>query len=276
MPMKIIKVIGVTIFFAAVTAFAANSENTIWQTVSTIGAGVVSATITSLYEFIATKGHGLKTWFQAKILYRNKDVYLSFSYLYRIQIDGDYLMIRGHRMKDRFQPIGGVYKYYREAKPELERMKCRPSVVMGNTDETDDIRLSIPGNHVLAFVEWFRKMENREYDPLREFNEELLESRLLPLDKFQKLQYRKVFTHDVGFTFFEGSNGTRKERPEYIYADIFEVILSDDQKRIIKDAIQKQPEALCLVSAEEIRNLRCNGSIERNLGTNAPWVIGEE
>ncbi len=272
---KIIRVITETVFFAGITAFAAKSNKAIVQLIYIIGSGVVSATVACLYEYVDTKGQSFLTWFKSQILYRNKDVYLSFAYSYKIEIDGKYLLIRGNRMKDRYQPIGGVYKYYREAKPALDELKCKPSTVMGNTDETDDLRLYISGKNVLKFIEWFSKMENREYDPTREFIEEVLETGILPKDKFQKIQYRKVGTHNVGFTYFVGAEGKKKERPEFIYADIFEMILSNEQKRIIKEAVDDKPDSICLASIDEIHSRRYNGSVTMNLGSNVPWIIGE-
>ena len=44
---------------------------------------------------------------------------------------------------------------------------------MGNVDETDDLRIFIKGRYLLKFMEWFDSMKDREYDPYREFCEEL-------------------------------------------------------------------------------------------------------
>ena len=43
---------------------------------------------------------------------KNEDVRFSISYLIRIKIPGTskFLLVRGHRIKDQFQPVGGVYK----------------------------------------------------------------------------------------------------------------------------------------------------------------------
>ena len=44
-------------------------------------------------------------------------------------------------------------------------------------------------------------MKDREYDPRREFEEELLETDLLPEDEFKKLRYRKVWEDNGGVTY---------------------------------------------------------------------------
>nr|WP_241158244.1 hypothetical protein [Adlercreutzia sp. ZJ138] len=35
---------------------------------------------------------------------------MSAAYLFRIKVGGKYLLIRGNRIKDQYQPVGGVYK----------------------------------------------------------------------------------------------------------------------------------------------------------------------
>lgn len=85
-------------------------------------------------------------------------------------------MVRGNRIKRQYQPVGGVYKYYDEARPALERLEFKPNIKMGNTDETDDLRIWIKGKYLLKFMDWFMSMENREYDPCREFKEELIDT----------------------------------------------------------------------------------------------------
>lgn len=243
--------------------------------ISIVLEAAVGAVVSALYEFIDTKGLGIIPWFESQFKFRDKDVYLSFAYLYRIQVDGKYLLVRGNRMKDRYQPIGGVYKYYAEAKPELEKLGYNPDVTMGNVDETDDLRLHLRGKKVPSFFEWFSKMQNREYDPCREFYEELIETGLLSEADFKKLKYRKVGTHNVGFTYFVGAENKSNRRPEFIYADIFELQLTEQQQECIREAILKNPGALCLATIEEIRSRRYNNSVEMNVGNNAVWILGE-
>lgn len=58
------------------------------------------------------------------------------------------------------------------------------------------------------------------------------------------------------------------------YSDIFELVLTANQKHVIRDAVERNPEMLCLASVEELRS-QCHNGIEKNLGTNAAWIIGE-
>lgn len=248
------------------------NDSLIWQIVSVIASSFVGAIIISAYECIDTHGQGFITWFKSTITHRDKDLYLSFSYLYRIEVDAKYLLIRGHRMKDRYQPIGGVYKFYQEAKSFLDSIYFQPDTMVGNVDETDDLRIRIKGKYLLQFMDWFLKMEDREYGPEREFYEELIAQGFLPEEEFRNLHYRKVKVHNKGITKAPIPN----KIDEFIYADIFELTLTEKQKQLVKKAVTDHPRDLCLASPEEMRNRRYGSSVEMNLGNNVPWLLGEE
>lgn len=263
----------VTIVATIIAAFGGTrGPSLIWQMITIFFSGIVSTNMASLIEKLDAHGQGFITWLRSKTTHRNKEIYLSFSYLYKIEINGKYLLVRGNRMKDRYQPIGGVYKFYDEAKPFLESIHYQPDTMVGNNNETDDLRIRLKGKHLLSFMEWFRKMENREYGPEREFYEELIAPGFISEEKFRHLRYRKVDVHNKGIT-----NAPIPNRiDEVIYADIFEVSLTDEQKQEILAAIEKHPEDLCLATPEEMRSRRYGGSIEMNLGNNVPWLLGED
>lgn len=272
--MKWIKIILVTAAFAGLAGVVTGSPvvagNSLLRAVAVIASGIVSASVSSAYELIDTHDQGLKTWFLSQFLYRREKIRLSFSYLYRIELDGKYLLVRGNRMKDRYQPIGGVYKFYPEAKDFLNFIDYVSDTKMKNHDETDDLRIQISGKNLLKFYDWFLSMKNREYDPSREFYEEVIQDGTLPEEFFRHLKYRKVKIHNKGITWSEflGIH-------EVLYADIFEVTLDDKQKEIIRCAVKEHPEKLCLASADEMRCRRYGDSVEANLGTNVPWLLGE-
>lgn len=270
--MKIIRVLIVTVAFAGIAGLIGTKQGFLNESLVIILSGFVSASTAAIYEFVDTKGQGLKIWFQSKFLYKNKDIYLSFAYLYRIEVDGKYLLIRGNRLKDRYQPIGGVYKFYPEAKPFLEKLRYKPHTKLVNNDETDDLRIEIKGKYLLEFYTWFLAMKDREYDPSREFYEEMISSGFLPEDKFRHMHYRKIGVHNKGITKSVISDAL----PEVIYADIFEVTLSDEQKKYVKMAVTNHPNKLCLASADELKSRKYNGSAEMKIANNAVWLIEEE
>ena len=228
---------------------------------------ISSAAVSSIYELIDTHGYGLKLWWKTKFKYANKPIYLSFAYLYKIQIDGKYLLIKGNRLKNQYQPVGGVYKYYPEAKSFLESIKFQPDKTMGNMDDDDDLRISVQGKHIFEFLDWFKQMKDREYDPIREFREELLETGILPKNEFETIKYRKVSVHDIGITYSKYNDCL-----EYVYAEIFELVPTEKQKEVLKNLCDISNENVCWATNTEIKKL-CAGGIEKNLGTNTPWIL---
>lgn len=259
---------SVLFVFSLSIIIVASFNNEPWLTSIGIVAEVIfSWLICKALDQMNTDGHSFKLLWHC-IRYCNTDVRLSFSYLFRIQVDGKYLLVKGNRLKNQFQPVGGVYKYYDEAKPALDGMKYRPDVKMGNSDETDDLRIRIKGRYLLRFMDWFLSMKDREYDPYREFKEELIESNFLPENSFKVIEYRKVFVHNKGVTF-----SIHNDCRELIYADIFELKMSAEQEAIIKKAVIDYPDLLCLATDSELKS-ECYNGVEKNIGNNGKWIIG--
>ncbi len=120
---------------------------------------------------------------------RGKD----FSILsFRIEVNGKYLLIRSHRIPNKFQPVGGVYKYiFPEGKRQLEEMTLITDSHFENDEDNEyDLRLKMRDRSNLPkFLNWFIKGENREVDPWREFYEELIKAEILPHNVFEHIQY---------------------------------------------------------------------------------------
>lgn len=260
--------IGASLVCLIISACAALSNNVLFIAIGIPAELLFGYLITKAFDRLNTNGHGLRLLWNS-LVYSKEDIRLSFSYLFRIQIEGKYLLVRGKRLSGQYQPIGGVYKYYDEARPELEKFNFRPDIKMRNTDETDDLRITIKGKYLLAFMDWFLSMRNREYDPYREFKEELIDTNLLPAEDFRILKYRKVSTHNKGVQF-----STYLDCKELLYSDIFEIKLTDKQVKAIKKAVLEHPEQLCLATDEELKT-ECYNGINKNLGNNAKWLIGE-
>lgn len=261
-------IIGGFILFLSLTCLGILSNHPTLSCVGAFASAALGSVISIIFESVDSHGQGMHLWWQ-HLKFWGKDVRLSISYLFRIEIDGKYLMVKGNRLKNQYQPVGGVYKYYTEAKTTLEGFGFRPDTKIGNTDETDDLRIQIKGEKILQFMEWFLTMKDREYDPTREFIEELIDTGLIPEGCFKPLRYRKVGIHNNGIQYSQYLSCY-----EFLYADIFEIIMTPEQKSAIKAAVLNNPDKLCLASAEELKT-ECYNGISKNLGTNATWVIGE-
>ena len=140
--MKVISFIFITVLLAGFSGMAMLSIDYRIQGFGVIASAVVGELVTMIYGFIDTHGQGIVTWFKANILNFNKDIYISFSYLYRIEIEGKYLLVRGELLDDRYQPVGGVYKYYQEASDFLKgTIHAIPETQFTNNIESDDLML---------------------------------------------------------------------------------------------------------------------------------------
>jgi len=129
--------------------------------------------------------------------YRNKDIRFSISYLFRIKIPNtdSYLLVFNRRIENQLQPVGGVYKRYGDDKL-FEKWDYHPDH-NGNglgTDEisTGDLRFKVKGKNVIDVIKWFEEGKEREVSSEREFNEELIETKILDKDTFQKIKYKHI------------------------------------------------------------------------------------
>lgn len=108
-------------------------------------------------------------------------VRISAAYLFRIRIGGKFLLIRGNRIRDQYQPVGGVFQYFAGAEPGFREMGCNPDDRMkSSSSDPRDLRVILPRKNVLKFLDWFDSRKDREITTLREFYEELVKPEFLP------------------------------------------------------------------------------------------------
>ena len=74
------------------------------------GYGILVSFVIRLVEIILENHSNLLLWLKCNSVFRDKDIRISISYLFRIKVKGKYLLVRGDRIKNQFQPVGGVYK----------------------------------------------------------------------------------------------------------------------------------------------------------------------
>lgn len=264
---KILKAVCVGGVCGGLSFLFSLSQEPIFAVMNILCSSVAGAAVSVLYELIDTHGQGIKLWYQTQIKYRDEQIRLSFSYLYRIKINGKYLLVRGNRLRNQYQPVGGVYKYCQEGKRFLEDIQCVGDIRMNNTEDDNDLRIKIKGKNVLKFFDWFLSMKDREYDPLREFREELIDTGILPSQEFDVIQYRKVTVYKTAVQYSQWMQCN-----EILYSDIFELQPTERQKQILIEKMHETDDRICWATDEEIKRLCVNG-IERNLGTNAPWIL---
>ncbi|MBV1818120.1 hypothetical protein [Clostridium cochlearium] len=179
------------------------------------------------------------------IMFWNKDIRFSISYLYRIKIDNKYLLIKGNRI-DQYQPVGGVYKYYESFSDKINKYEIR-SESNKNFYENSDLRFITNGKHISGIIKWLNGGENREVNVYREFYEEIVAPGFLPEEVMKNLEveFLKQIPPKMKYS-------THFEMQEILIFNIFEARMSEDYLNTLKLATEKHRGKLALVDREDI------------------------
>ena len=123
-------------------------------------------------------------------------VRISFAYLYRIKVGNKYLLVKNERGTEKYQPLGGVYKFVGNEKIELKNRYQVKDDDKISIDESsrDDYRLRIENKYLRNFMKRFDRGANRErIDNLsREFKEELIDKSIV---NWNSISYRYCGRH---------------------------------------------------------------------------------
>ena len=172
----------------------------------------------------------LKLFFQTQILHRNKKVRLSVAYLFRIKVDGKYLLVKNSR-RNFYQPVGGAFKTLPSSKRIFEKLKIDSDKLI----ETDkgiakgDLRVFTKAVNVIEFIKWFNSKKDRETSPWREFCEELLTTKILPKKPFRYIDYEYKGTIQTPLiTLDSGDKGL------FIH-EIYDLIPNNEQEDILRN-----------------------------------------
>lgn len=216
-----------------------------------IGVGYFIATFIDVANFIWDEWRRLKLIFRAYVLNRNKPIRVSMAYLFRIQVFGKFLLVKNHRDQPGYQPVGGVYKYLNnENQDEFAKLGIEPCHLMPVDDQSNnDLRKRIlKQKNLIPFLNWFDSKKNRETDPWREFQEELIADGLISSTAFPYIQYNLCYSNRSGIQ--------RSEKfpiDELLHADIFELKFSNkNQAEAFEQLSIKSDDRYLFATAEEI------------------------
>ncbi|WP_319229969.1 hypothetical protein [Draconibacterium orientale] len=190
-----------TLILAAllIAAFVFND----WQDVNLLWGAVIATAaylIASIISWTLCSRMYLTTIFAALFV---KKLRLSCSYLYKIEIDDKYLLIKS-RKHGKFQPVGGNFKRNKYSTNFLEKIELHKDDRFTNGNRSsDDLRLFIRGCNLQKYLKWYNASEKqREVSYDREFYEELVESGYLPNDLFPypQIDFRKQIVTPVRYS----------------------------------------------------------------------------
>lgn len=122
-------------------------------------------------------------------------LYVSCAQLIRVQRRAKYLLVPSSRMPQ-MQPPGGVVQLHSAGHTFLRDIGARPASVYGITGKDEnDLRIHLPRNRLLRFLDWYVSIRGREISAVeREFREELLGPGILPAPLFEKPHFHQAHT----------------------------------------------------------------------------------
>ncbi len=229
------------------------------STLFKLALGFVAA---GIIEFIVFLYENRKKWnlFITKIYKSRQPVRVTIAYLFRIEVNGEYVLIKRHK-KDKigYQPVGGAFKYFKEENRELfDKLGIEPcNHVPRDVDTEHDLRVIVrKRKNLMEFLKWFEKRTDREMDPWREFYEELIEPNLLPAEAFRHIKYAYIGKHEEGIL-----PSPVFPTDEYRYAEIYELRPETDAQRNAIAALKQRSEEILFATPDEIRKGSKNGQV---------------
>lgn len=185
-------------------------------------------------------------WYSVR--HRSKMVRISAAYLFRIKIDGKYLLVKGSRFPH-YQPVGGVFKVSPKGQSFLATIAAQDDdlIPIDQTSEAD-LRIRVRGASLSRFYSWFESRSGREDAPWREFQEELISTSIIPSNPFPYIfhEYQGRVVDKIRFSPYADSF-------EIIMADIYELLPTREQEDALRSTQATTQDEFGWFSAEEIK-----------------------
>lgn len=231
------------------------------ETLSGIGLSIVANRLDAFLVQKLPKGHRFALWLAS---FKKADIRVSIAYLYRIEVDGQYLLVKGKRI-NQYQPVGGVRKFYPGAQSTFRQLNVRSDANLAIDDiNRNDLRVILPAKNLLEFLDWYQTEHDREICQQREFREELITPGYLSPAVFAD------FTPQYLYTVPTFHYSQHFQCWELLYHEVYEPVFSPEQDQAIR-ALKRQPsEEYKWVSEDLIMAL----GHDKRAG-NKPFQIGE-
>ncbi len=193
-----------------------------------IAIGLLLGAFIDFIVFLWTERKRIKLLIQSNLIKRSQEIRISMAYLFKIEVDGKYFLIKNHRDQVGYQPVGGVYRCLKNENSELfEDLGVYPCTFMPNDSVSkNDLRKRIKYRKNLnQFLEWFESKKNRETDPWREFYEELVADNIINGKIFPYIQFNLCCSN---YGSIEKSSFFPID--EFLYADIYELKWENEEQ----------------------------------------------
>lgn len=222
--------------------------------------GIIGAILIDFFYHVYRQRSFLKLYWDCFKPWAKPELRLTLAYLYNIEINGRYLLVKSNRIANTYQPVGGVYKYFSpEAKNDLDRLGAITDTKIGNDDTSEfDLRLHLQDRaQLFKFLTWFFNGDERENCPWREFYEELIEPGILSKDKFPYIHHQLVGQH------FESIHWDKFFHVDtFKYVDVYKPrLINEDQVNDLKRLLTTSSTEYIWATADEIKQGKSNGHL---------------
>lgn len=192
----------------------------------------------------------LRMYMRKQIIKKEDPIRISFAYLFRIKIDGKYLLVQNRRGTGKYQPVGGAYKTTKKEKTYLKEnfYLSEDNKIPVDVSSKNDYRMFIPASKLKAFVKRFDKTVDREKveNLNREFREELITTGILD---FKEIRYRYCGRH---LTSIEFSRHFRCY--ELLLADVVELLPTREQEKRLRELMNIRSDEYYFATKDEIEH----------------------
>lgn len=212
------------------TIFPADSNDSFSETFFNISIEIVGGILLfGILQFLQNINR-LRFYFQTQFLLRKKEVRLSIAYLFRINVNGKYLLVKSRR-RDYYQPVGGAFKTLPGADKVFEKLGVKPDKLVETEHgiAKSDLRVYVKGVHIIEFLEWFKSKEDREISPWREFCEELISTDILPWKPFRYIDYK--FKGTIQSPIINMDSGGKG----MFLFEVYDLVVNDEQKPVLEE-----------------------------------------
>ncbi len=212
------------------TISPADSDDSFSETLLNISIEIVGGIVLfGILQFLQNINR-LRFYFQTQFILRKKEVRLSIAYLFRINVNGKFLLVKSRR-RDYYQPVGGAFKTLPGADKVFEKLGVKPDRLVETEHgiAKSDLRVYLKGVHIIEFLEWFKSKEDREISPWREFCEELISTDILPWKPFRYIDYK--FKGTIQSPIINMDSGGKG----MFLFEVYDLVVNDEQKPVLEE-----------------------------------------
>ena len=203
----------------------------VWALILSILVNLISAPVYFVIIEAIYSINRMKLFWLTKVWYRNQDVRMSISYLFRIKVKNNYLLVK-NRKGNYYQLVGGAYKTLPSSQAIFSKYSVRPDRRYQTTNgiSKSDLRFMVPGKHVIQMIDWFHSQKDRETSQWREFCEELLTTSILDKHIFRYIDYSYALTLQTPLKKAKGF-----DYQEILIYEIFDLVPNPEQEAYLEN-----------------------------------------